>query len=401
MSVLPIHVERAALEHAFGAPEGVLGEIPAAERAGTIGAVAQKLGLKPSEVRTILEIHWLESSGRAGAEALSGKGRKAACGGGPAGTFDALSIQLLGFDDDGPAHNAASVHAQFAGEAATRVKLDQPLDYETDLSRRNRELDGLLPPGRPGEYGQLRLQDVPDDDPRLELRIFRGMGGVDPAQVALQITKHLVPEGTSGSYDQFKTYDHRDPLDAYEWTLDPFVAAKSAGGRGALVSMTLGELKAQGADVFRKRADSEGGIFVASVVAPEHRVVAHEDGAYRLSSRRAPSTAPEAKVAAKKLRAALEQDGGWEKLAEARPKLAQTLTKGQAVEAERVLRHWLARLEAASPGDPTIARLEKKLAAAPEGPPQLRLRTLDALRRAALLRLADFLDTPAEKIWQM
>ena len=390
MSVLPIEIERAALVHAFGAAEGQVAQIPPAARPGTIGAVAQALGIRPSEVRTTLEIHWLETSGRAGARGLHGQARALGSPQVQGLRLDPLSIQLLGLDD-GPTHNARSVHAQFAGEAPTSVRRDQPLDFEEDLSRRNRALDASLPTGKVGEYGQLPLERMDADDPLLEVRVYRGIGGRDPAQVAVRMTGHLVPEGSSGAYDRFKTYDHRDPLDAYEWTLDPFVAAKSAGGRGALMSMTLRELKAQGAEVYRKRGDTEGGIFIASVVAPEHRVVANEGDAYRLSGRSDVARAAAQAEGAKRLRAALLRHGGWEGLGAARPAFQARLAEGEAAEAERLIRHWLTRLEAARPGDSVAARVEAQLAAPPLGSPQEELQRLERLLRAVSMRAADLL----------
>lgn len=395
--MLPIQVERAALTHAFGVPEGDLAQIPAEARPGTIGAVAKSLGVRPSEVRTILEVHWLETTGRAGAFALNGQRRSAPKVSPTRGGFDPLSIQIMGLcDNDGPTHNAGSVHAQFAGEAATEVKWDQPLDFDTDRSRKNRELDGALPKGKVGEYATVPLSKIADDDPLLQMRVYRGIGGRDPAQVALRMTGHLVPEGTSSAYDRFKTYDHRDPLDAYEWTLDPFVAAKSAGGRGTLMSMTLGELKAQGAEVFRKRGDTEGGIFVASVVAPEHRIVANEGDRYRLSGRSGTTRTPQQREAGHKLRGALERFGSWEGLLDARPKLAERMQQTRATETERLVRHWLTRLDRDHPGDPVAAGVQAQLEKVPTDDVQARLQALEKLLQRTSMRVSDLLDEALE-----
>lgn len=388
--VFPIDVERAALRHVFGAAEGQLSEIPPAQRIGTIGAVAQALGMPAREVRTILEIHWLETTGRAGAHGLNGQARVPRGAKTPGLTVDPLSIRFLGVDD-GPTHNAASVSAQFAGEAPTAVRWDQPLDFEFERLRRNRQLDASLPPGKTGEYAKVPLSKLDPDDPLLEQRVYRGIGARDPAQVALQLTGHLIPEGRSGDYERFKTYDHRDPLDAYEWTLDPFVAAKSAGGRGALMSMSLRELLDQGAEVFRKRGDTEGGVFIASVVAPEHRVVVNEGDVYRLSSRTGTARTPAQAETAQKLRAALERRGSWPALWQANPALAERMMKTQAVETERLVRHWLERLTAKAPDDPVAARVEAQLAAPRPEAPQANLQLLERALRSVALRAGDLL----------
>lgn len=398
---MPIDIERAALRHAFGAAEGQVAEIPPAARPGTIGAVAQALGIRPSEVRTTLELHWLESSGRAGARSLNGQARATEAPKAKGQSYDAVFIQIMG-RDGGPTHNAQSVHAQFAGEEATQVKWEQPLDFDIDRGRKNRALDEALPKGKVGEYGQVPLERMGADDPLLGVRVYRGIGARDPAQVALRMTGHLIPEGTSGDYEHFKTYDHRAPLDAYEWTLDPFIAAKGAGGRGTLLSMTLGELKAQGAEVYRKRGDTEGGVFIASVVAPEHRVVANTGDTYRLSLRSDVARRPAQAEAATKLRAALVRHKGWEGLWSAQPAFGAKMAKARATETERLIRHWLGRLDEKAPNDPVATRVAAKLAEPPAEDPRAHLHNLERLLRSVALRASDLLDrTPEQTTWDL
>lgn len=238
------------------------------------------------------------------------------------GAFGLQAAQLVAARqdvDEGPklARSGKAVVAALNGDGAASIVDERPLDLLGPIERANVTFDSLHARVPVGDYAGIDFRNLPDDHPALDLKIYRGMSSSDPAVHALLTTGHLVPQGRGGDYEGFKRYDHREPLDAYEWTLDPYLAMSRSGGHGYLVETSLRELRDQGLrnELGRKVGDSEGGIFIAANVRPRVRVVEHHTDRFDLKEVRPLVREDEqalAKTIAGKLGGAVVEAGGWE-----------------------------------------------------------------------------------------
>ncbi|MCP4500833.1 MAG: hypothetical protein GY822_12805 [Deltaproteobacteria bacterium] len=142
----------------------------------------------------------------------------------------------------------SDINAGLKGEGKSRLNEEQPYTWGRSLHQKLEQFDaGFLQKGTsPGSYAGVDLRSIPDDDPRLDLPLYRGMNSMDPATHALALTGKLIPQGTSGDYEGFKLYSHKKPLDAYEFSADPYIAMKGAGVHGYLLQTTLRDLRDAG-----------------------------------------------------------------------------------------------------------------------------------------------------------
>ena len=278
--VSPAQIRTYATAEAYALGHLTVAEIPAPQRAAVVARVAAELRIPEPEVLQTLARDWNETQGRAGQRVAGGHlsaassttPRAAATGGGlsttallaarqrqlepkpaastkPAATSAATNTSTT---PDRVATRADSIDRALRGATAARVSDDVPYEQVPFTMRRMVAMDArVVRPGldgapdakvRTGDYGAVVLAKLAPDDPIWDMPLYRGMGSSDPAILGLRITGQLVPGGTSNDYESFKTYSNKQPLDAFEWTLDPFVALKGAGGHGYLLRTTLREL---------------------------------------------------------------------------------------------------------------------------------------------------------------
>ncbi|MBI2373522.1 MAG: hypothetical protein HYV07_05930 [Deltaproteobacteria bacterium] len=435
-------VEAAASRHAIAAGLQSVAQIAPSERASITQKISKELGVDPRSVQFVLGVHWNETSGLAGAKsngaflasASSAQRRSVAQNGTsafevranqmkasaqvensgersePAGRSDPRQTGGLADGDSlrpgaaksgqKPLERAERIDAALEAPGPSTLSDSAPLELRTKIARRNVALDQhVIQPGlydapdrkpRTGEYGQIRLKDLEDSDPLLDTRFFRGMGSADPAVHALRLTGKLIPPGTSGDYEAFKTYSHKEPLDAYEWTLDPYVALKGTAGHGCLVSVSLRELKAQGVkEVFRKVGDTEGGLFVAAMFEPKAREVGHSNGAYELSATSPKVEREGADNFARALAQKVPDAGGWDEYLESGAKGALPMKKAAVSEIGKQLLFFHRRLETLKPSSPLLEKARLALIELKEAEVDQRLEGLRNLSRNLRSAVAD------------
>lgn len=384
----PAKVRTYATAEAFARGHMRVADVPAAQRDGLVAAVATELRAPSAEVRAILAADWNETHGRAG-QSLTGasavgpsstaRRAVAAQGATPASLMIAgqKARNAVGAAPTTPpdvARRADAIDRALRGDAPTRVTDEVPYDQLPLVMRRNVALDAkVIRPGldgapdsavRTGDYGAIVLAKLSPDDPILDLPLYRGMGSSDPAVHALRLTGQLVPGGSSNDYEGFKTYSHRAPLDAFEWTLDPFVAMKGAGGHGYLLRTTLRELRDAGQrDVARKVGDTEGGLFIDGPIKPTVRSLGHLPGSYAIGAPIESAADPKRARFAELLAKRLPEVGGYGGLEDGADRLAEPLAKQALVEQRAQATFWLDRLEELEPGSALGKRAAARLAA--------------------------------------
>ncbi|MBI4816407.1 MAG: hypothetical protein HY791_09115 [Deltaproteobacteria bacterium] len=330
-------VEASAAKYAALRGFGDVAAIPVSERDAAVHAVSRALQLPAADVRMTLAVVWNETAGRSG-QAVTGAGLGAASSieARKNGGLGPMSLQIRSKAEANrtsattsqpsanPTHKRGDkIDSALKSDGAARVSDEQPFEFQPMIARRMVAFDAdVIQPGimggldkkpRVGSYGVLKLDRLSDDDPRLDVPIYRGMGSQDPAVHALKASGRLIPAGTSSDYEAFKTYSHREPLDAYEWTMDPYVALKSAGGHGYLVRTTPRELRAQGVkEITRKVGDTEGGLFISATFMPHVRTLSHTSGAYDVGSVDFGHAHPKAELYAKMLSRKVPNGGGWD-----------------------------------------------------------------------------------------
>ena len=377
-------VERSALAFAHAQQLDSISSIPVEQRAAVVRSVAQALSLPERAVQVELAIHWHETSGRSGQKlagsALTTASSNHARQGDPKVRPHMMAIAGLTHSappkpKDDVIRRSDRMWAALATGEPFKLSVSQATDLQPELLRRGIRLDDhVIQPGiygpdrvpRVGEYGAVQLSKIKDDDPILDTPIFRGMGSEDPAIHALMITGRLIPAGTSGDYEGFKTYSHRGALDAYEWSLDPFVALKATGGHGYLLKTTLRELRELGKKnvVARKKGDSEGGIFIADTIRPEVRAVGRLTKSYEISRPIPEPTHSNAEKFARMLSAQVPGHGGWDGYLEAGSgKGPQILVTSHAEQTFKQVAFLIRRLSELTPDDPSIDRLRTEAAA--------------------------------------
>lgn len=408
-----------ATAEAFALGHLRVADVPVGQRDGLVDAVARELRTTRGEVAAVLASDWNETRGRAGqrvtgagAAPVSSTTRRAVHGLG--GTATSLQMQQLraAAASTPPASDIArradAIDRALRGDAAVKVSDDVPCEHLPLVLRRNVAFDGrVVRPGldgakdekvRTGDYGAVVLGKIPDGDPILDLPIYRGMGSSDPAIHALRLTGKLIPGGTSGDYEGFKTYSNREPLDAFEWTLDPFVAMKGTGGHGYLLRTTLRELRDAGhKDVARKAGDSEGGIFIDGLVSPTARSIGHLPGGYALGEPVTVPADPQRDRYAEVLSRRLREHGGYGALIEAGDKLAGPLAQQQLRELRGQVGFWAERVAELDSSAPAAARVQGRLEAADRiEDPAKKLRALRALSDDLKLRAASLAPEPGD-----
>lgn len=387
-------VERSALAYAQAQRLDSIASVPVEQRAALVRRVAQALSLPERAVQIELSIHWHETSGRSGqtvaGSALTQASSSQARQGDP--KIRPHMMAIAGLTQSAPAkpkddviRRSDRMWAALGSSEPFKLSINQATDLQPELLRRGIRLDDhVIQPGiygpdrvpRVGEYGMVQLAKIKDDDPILDTPIFRGMGSEDPAIHALVVTGRLIPAGTSGDYEGFKTYSHRGALDAYEWSLDPFVALKATGGHGYLLKTTLRELRATGKKsiVARKKGDTEGGIFISDTIKPEVRSVGRLSKSYELSRPIPEPTHPNAEKFARMLSAQVPGLGGWDGYLESGTgKGPQVLVTSHAEQTFKQVAFLIRRLSELSPEDPAIDRLRTEAAAVNGSDPAARV----------------------------
>jgi hypothetical protein len=404
VKVLPQHIRAVALRQAQDAKHKDIAHVPEQERVGLIASVAHELGVPRAQVFHELAVEWMESSGADGAKAtgadLGPQDANTRRGQGPG--VGAVHVRFAGvsFSKRGPEvpKGLDETWEALEGGGRTRVSDERPYGFEKILEKREAHVDELLANVAPGSYGMLDLKSIPDDHPALDLPVFRGMGAADPAVHALHLTGKLIPSGTGGDYEGFKKYSHKDPLDAYEWSLDPFIAMKGAGAYGTVVQATLRDLLQQeGVEVTRKTTDGEGGFFVAGSVEPSAmRTIGHrvrgEKGVYELSEQR-DQPGEKANGFAQHLAKKVPGLGGWDGFYElGNGKVVKTMQKQALRSGIERLMHWTEELKSAAPNDPLLEKAPRMIKQAHEkhGDDHAKVqRTVDKLLEAVQMRAVD------------
>jgi hypothetical protein len=379
--VTPAVIERSASRYAAQNGFGSIDAIPPEKRDAAVAEIARSLQANEAEVRVVLGLHWLETIGRRG-NAVSG-GAIASASSNLARSGDRESRPVMIASAQLTAKQPPKSHEiirrgdrilrALGSDEPAKVADQPPIDLRPDLLRKGIVLDEpVVQPGlygapdkkpRVGECGTIDLRKLRDGDPILDLPIYRGMGSEDPAVHALLVSGRLIPAGTSWDYEAFKTYSNRSPLDAYEWTLDPYVALKSTGGHGYLLQTTLRELKNAGKkELCRKSGDSEGGIFIASMIEPRVRSVGHVDGAFEIGRPLPKAEHPNAERFAKILAAKVPDHGGWDAFLESGEKAVQPMMIMHAEQTAKQVAFLTRRLAEKSPDDPLIDRARTAMA---------------------------------------
>jgi len=248
-----------------------------------------------------------------------------------------------------------------------RLNEDQPYGFGEQVVRKLEQFDqSYLEKGiAPGDYAHVDLKSIADDDPRLDMPLFRGMNSQDPATHALGLTGQLIPAGHSSDYEGFKRYDHKETLNAYEWSADPYIAMKGAGAHGFLVQTTLREIRDQGgADISRKTSDSEGGFFIASPIQPRVRRITHPEGSYNLEALEAPKEQTDnVKQYAGFLARKVPQHGGWDEFLDSGNPNAKSMNKRGLRETLLQVQHWSDRVKDVAPNSKTPGNVFAKIKA--------------------------------------
>jgi hypothetical protein len=404
VKVLPQHIRAVALREAQDAKHKDVAHVPEQERVGLIARVAHELGVPRAQVFHELAVEWMESAGAQGA-----KGTGAELGPSDAGERrpgglgqGAVHVRFanVAMAKRGPAapKTLQETWAALEGVGKTSVKDERPYAFEQTVAKRGQQVDELLADKGPGEYGILDLKNIPDDHPALDLPVFRGMGAADPAVHALHLTGKLIPSGTGSDYEGFKKYSHREALDGYEWSLDPYIAMKGAGAYGTLVQATLRDLLQQdGVEVTRKTTDTEGGFFVAGTVDPAAmRTIAHEHrrgkGTYELSEQR-DKPGDKASAFAQHLTKKVPGLGGWDGFMElGNGKVVKTLQRQALRSGLERLMHWTDRLKQEAPDDPLLDKVPQLVKQSREKHPDNYAHTMkvvDKLLEAVQMRAVD------------
>ncbi|MFO0723494.1 MAG: hypothetical protein U1E65_06925 [Myxococcota bacterium] len=378
-------IERSAL--AF-AKTNSIAEIPPERRADTVQAVARDLGISEAAVKLALSVHWNETQGKQGTGVTgaamlipsSAAMRKGDSAGRPRmmQLENALSLKKPAPKDD-VVQRADRLTKAIGGEEPTKVVDLAPTELRPELMRRSIALDeqviqrGLYgePDKKPriGHYGMVQLMKLKDNDPLLDVPIYRGMGSQDPAVHALLVSGRLIPGGTGGDYEGFKTYSDRSPIDAFEWTLDPYVALKGAGLHGYLLQTSLRELRDAGKkDVARKVGDSEGGIFIAATIKPRVKAVGHGSHCYELGRTLPEPTHKNLENFVRSLQVRVPEAGGWSAFVDTDHQALKAITHVQAEETFKQISFLTRRIEELSPND-TLAPKARDQAAALNGKP--------------------------------
>jgi hypothetical protein len=368
VKVLPQHIRAVALRNAQEAQHKDIAQVPEQERVGLIASVAHELGVPRAQVFHELAVDWMESSGAQGAKATGADlaatdATKRRPGGLGQGAVH-VRFNNVTFAKRGPEkpRSLQDTWDALEGVGKTSVNDERPYGFEQVLDKRTRQVDELLAGKGPGEYGVLDLKNIPDDHPALDLPVFRGMGAADPAVHALHLTGKLIPSGTGSDYEGFKKYSHRDALDGYEWSLDPYIAMKGAGAYGTVVQATLRDLLQQDVEVTRKTTDTEGGFFVAGAVEPATmRTIAHVHqhgkGTYELSEQR-DKPGEKADAFAQHLTKKVPGMGGWEGFMElGNTKVVKTMHKQALRSGLERLMHWTDQLKRGAPDDPLLEKV--------------------------------------------
>jgi hypothetical protein len=436
--VSPAQIRTYATAEAYALGHLTVAEIPAPQRAAVVARVAAELRIPEPEVLQTLARDWNETQGRAGQRVAGGHlsaassttPRAAATGGGlsttallaarqrqlepkpaastkPAATSAATNTSAT---PDRVATRADSIDRALRGATAARVSDDVPYEQVPFTMRRMVAMDArVVRPGldgapdakvRTGDYGAVVLAKLAPDDPIWDMPLYRGMGSSDPAILGLRITGQLVPGGTSNDYESFKTYSNKQPLDAFEWTLDPFVALKGAGGHGYLLRTTLRELADQGVrDVARKVGDTEGGFFIEGRHRPVARSLGHVPGQYVLGAELTPSADPRAARYAELLSKRVPEQGGYGEFIDSGHDLAKPLLLQRATELSGQVGFWADRLSELDPSSVAPARARARLETLAKEPDVAeRARELRKLSDGLKLRVAEVAERPRDDV---
>ena len=352
--------------------------IPPAKRQLATHTVANSLGISPSSVRVALGVHWNETAGQQGIDLSGGRLTKASSHEvrprGP--DLSMVTVRTAGSSETAaPAKPVVigkgdAVDRALSGDGAARVTDTRPLTFAPKLARRGIAIDDLIPGVNVGSYGAIDPSKLSANDPALDIPIYRGMSSQDPTVHALLLTGRMIPQGRGSDYEGFKRYDHKQALDAYEWTLDPYVALKASGGHGYLVQTSLRELMSQGkVDIARKAGDSEGGIFIGSTIKPHARPVGHLDGCYDLSGTVSPTSNPKAEQFAKFLAAKVPGRGGWDEFVAAGGNGTLPLQRVRLIETKKQVDFWIDRVRDLDPSCALIPKIHKYMTKLPDDDP--------------------------------
>ena len=350
-----------------------IADIPQAKRDLATTCVATHLGVAESSVAAALGIHWLETNGRQGMDLSGGNITQTSSNAPRRVVMNATMAMIQNQVSAKPAKRPAAADSGVLktgpaimqgldnGGAAT-VKHSRPMSLVADIARRNVAFDSKISGVAVGSYGTIDPTKLDPSDPVLDMPMYRGMGSSDPAVHALRLTGKLIPQGMSSDYEGFKHYDHKSPIDSYEWTLDPYVALKGAGGHGYLVKTTLREMMAQGkVELGRKVGDTEGGIFIASAIEPNVRPLAHQNNTYELGPAVAFTKSENSEKLAKFLASRVPREGGWDEFIDSGHKAAVFLDKAKLAESKSQVWFWCGRVRDLAPNDKLAIKVRDRM----------------------------------------
>ena len=389
---LTAQVRHAASQCADQMDLGPLGSIPPGPgRDGLTRTVAWRLGINRAQVALELGTLWNDTVGRQGGRVAGSDQAEAsdvtARGNQDTSPLATLIRQLAEMPEPKPRAAARrparkldspeAIQAALNGAAAKTISDTQLYSHGSRVSQDNAAFDRQFSGTSFGNYAAVDFSKIDPKDPVLDMPIYRGMSSEDPAVHAMLLTGKLVPQGRSGDYEGFKTYGHKSPIDAYEWSLDPYIALKGAGGHGYLVQTTLRDLKDALPPhcVARKVGDTEGGLFISAPVEPRVKSVVHVSGTYALGAVQPKVRGPNAGKLADHLQARVPGHGGWDEYLDSGLKGATILKRAHLRETRRQIDHWCQRLLELQPDSTLPAKVRQRVARADEkGSPSAAIR---------------------------
>ncbi len=401
MRVSPRQIEQAA--DAWAQIHGHEGraQIPSTQREDATQAIAYRLGIDAPSVALVLACQWNETAGLQGAGASGAN--IASVSSTTQSKSDSVRLRCPPKAPPAPAkieRRGDRIDTALQADGSARIYDESCPTMVANAARRGVSIDQHID-ARVGDIRLIDFTKIADDDPALDAPLYRCMTSQDPTVHAALLTGRMIPQGKSGDYDGFKRYDHKTPIDAYEWSLDPYVALRYTGGHGYMVRTTLRELRDAGAkDVARMVGDSEGGFFIASVFEPNVRQVSHLKGCFELGPVLPPVRHERAKPFASHLANRVPGAGGWDEFIDAGSKGSTALRKVKVRMTVEQAHYWAKRVAELDPDSALPAQVDKRLAGLPDDPKRAQViakRVVDALK----MKFANLDEPPADDAYTL